>query len=91
MHFIFYALTFCGVAMKNLIYTLIISLIIIVFIPLEISYGQISRNPDPGRPVSRIPRPADGGNISDRNRDEETGNTKDRKNPPPQINIPVAL
>jgi hypothetical protein len=74
--------------MKNLIYSFI-SFIIIVFISSQISSAQISRNPDPGRPVSRIPRPADGSNIPDRNRDNKIENTKERKNPPPQVNTPV--
>ncbi len=74
--------------MNNLNHILL-SFVILIFISFQTIHAQVSRNPDPGRPTSRLPRPADGGNILDRDRSNEIGNTKERKNPPPQINIPV--
>jgi len=68
---------------------LLISFLITIFISFQTIDAQVSRNPDPGRPVSRIPRPDNEGNISDRNRNKAEEGTKERKDYPEQINNPI--
>ena len=74
--------------MKNSFH-LIISFLIIIFVSFQATDAQVSRNPEPGRPISRIPRPGNQDNISDRDRGNTVEKTKERKNPPPQTTPPV--
>ncbi len=74
--------------MKNLS-CIITSFLIIILISFQTTNAQASRNPNQGRPVSRLPRPGNEGSISDRDRGNSNEKTKERKNPSQQPNLPV--
>jgi len=74
--------------MKNLSF-MIISFLIITSISFQTVNAQALRNPDQGRQMSRLPRPGNQNDITDRNRGNTGEKTKVRKNPPLQTNPPV--
>ncbi|MFZ0455249.1 MAG: tetratricopeptide repeat protein [Ignavibacteriaceae bacterium] len=70
--------------MKNLS-CIITSFLTIILFSFQPTNAQALRNPDQGRPISRTPSPGNQGSISDRDRGNSDGKTKER-NPPQPIN-----
>ena len=74
--------------MKNLSYILI-SFLILTFTSFQTITAQVSRNPEQGRQISRMPRPGNQGDILDRDRVNSSGKTKERNDTPQQTPPPV--